>query len=159
KAIDLYYTRFTNNESNIVFTDGSIELEAVEIIDPIHIEAGIPQLNWGNDLKIYFRFKLNKEIGLPLFTFHLLDKEQRPVASFERSNKTANIVIQNGGIEFTIVHKNLQLSKGIYSINLALGKNGTREPIYRKNDIITFQVSHEEDSWAPFLLNAEFLNL
>src|SRR5690606_16318695 len=58
KAIDLYYTRFTNNESNIIFTDGSIELQAVEIIDPINIETGIPQLNWGDDLKIYFKFKL-----------------------------------------------------------------------------------------------------
>lgn len=156
KAIDLYYTRFSTNESNVVFSDGSIELEKVEIIDPNTIEAGLPQLNWGGDLKIHFKFTLNRLITVPLFTFHLLDKEQRPIASFQRGDKDSNIEIVNDTIQFTLTHRNMQLSKGIYSINLALGHGGTREPIYRKNDIISFQVIHEEDVWAPFLLNAEF---
>jgi len=158
KAIDLYYTRFANNESNVIFTDGTIELEKVEIKDPNAIEAGLPQVNWGEDLKIHFKFKLNQSIPVPLFNFHLLDKEQRPIASFQRGSKDSNIEIVDDTIEFTLTHKNMQLSKGVYSINLALGSNGTREPIYRKNDIISFQVIHEEDVWAPFLLSAEYSN-
>ncbi|MEX0996564.1 MAG: ABC transporter ATP-binding protein [Flavobacteriaceae bacterium] len=158
KGIDLYYTRFVNNESNVVFTDGTIELEEVEIMDPNAIVAGMPQVNWGEDLKIHFKFKLNQSIPVPLFNFHLLDKEQRPIASFQRGSKDSNIAIVNSTIAFTLTHKNMQLSKGIYSINLALGHNGTREPIYRKNDIISFQVIHEEDVWAPFLLNSNFSN-
>ena len=31
KAIDLYYTRFANNDSNVVFTDDSIKLETIEL--------------------------------------------------------------------------------------------------------------------------------
>src|SRR5690606_6244905 len=41
KAIDKYYTRFADNESNVIFTDGSLELEKVELSNPIGFEAGI----------------------------------------------------------------------------------------------------------------------
>ena len=51
KAIDLYYTRFMNNESNVVFTDGSIKLESIQMINP-KTDFLITSLNWGEDLKI-----------------------------------------------------------------------------------------------------------
>src|SRR5690606_10453471 len=33
KGIDLYYTRFVENESNVVFDDGSVALEKVQLLD------------------------------------------------------------------------------------------------------------------------------
>ena len=51
KAIDLYYTRFANNESNVVFDDGSIEFEKVELLDVKSYENNIPQIQWGDNLK------------------------------------------------------------------------------------------------------------
>ena len=155
KGIDLYYTRFVNNESNVVFDDGSISLEDVQLLHPTTGEP-TDKLNWGEDLKIKIKFLLKKEIGIPLFTFHLLDKEQRPIASFERIYSKTNIKIHKNIIEFTLIHKKNQLSKGVYIINLALGKEGTREPIYKVNNIINFQVIYNEDTWAPFLLNASY---
>src|SRR5690554_414241 len=47
KAIDKYYTRFADNESNVVFDDGSIELNEVKLLNPVGIDKEIPQLNWG----------------------------------------------------------------------------------------------------------------
>lgn len=158
KAIDLYYTRFANNDSNVVFTDNSIELEKIEVLSAMRTHESIPQINWGDDFKLFFKFKLNKKIGVPLFTIHILDKEQRPVASFQRNNENTNLKIEEGKIEFTLTHKNMQLSKGVYSINLALGHNGKREPIYRINGVINFQVLHKEEIWAPFMLASVFEN-
>lgn len=155
KGIDLYYTRFISNETNVVFDDGSISLEEVQLLDPTTCEP-TDKLNWGEDLKLKIKFVFKKEIGIPLFTFHLLDKEQRPVASFERNSSSANLKVKENIIEFVLVHKNLQLSKGVYVINVALGREGSREPIYKVNDIINFQIIHQEDTWAPFLLNASY---
>jgi lipopolysaccharide transport system ATP-binding protein len=158
KAIDLYYTRFANNDSNVVFTDNSIELEKIEVLSAMRTHESIPQINWGDDFKLFFKFKLNKKIDVPLFTIHILDKEQRPVASFQRNNENTNLKIEEGKIEFTLTHNNLQLSKGVYSINLALGHNGKREPIYRINGVMNFQVLHEDEIWAPFMLASVFEN-
>lgn len=155
KGIDLYYTRFVNNESNIIFDDGSIYLDKVQLLNPI-TNKPTNQLKWGEDLKLKIKFCLNKKINIPLFTFHLLDKEQRPIASFERNSSNANIKIKENSIEFTLIHKKVQLSKGVYNINVALGKNGTREPLYKINGIISFQIIHKEDTWAPFLLNTTY---
>ena len=55
--VDLYYKRFAQNESNIVFDDGSIELTESEIITVKKGNDKIPQLNWGDDLKFRFKFK------------------------------------------------------------------------------------------------------
>ena len=45
KGIDLYYARFAQNESNIVFSDGSILLEQIKILSPRN-KLGINLLNW-----------------------------------------------------------------------------------------------------------------
>lgn len=154
KAIDKYYMRFMNNESNVVYDDGSIRMEDIQLLDPI---TGEPtnQLHWGDDLKLNIKLALQDCLKSPLFTFQILDKEQRPVASFERYLLRNDFLAQDI-FEITLTHKNLQLSKGIYSISIAIGKDGTREPVYKANSVFNFQVFHEEDTWAPFLLNATY---
>src|SRR5690606_1726827 len=80
KAIDKYYTRFADNESNVIFDDGSIILEEASLINAIDTEDGMKQINWGDDLEIYFKFKLKKQIETPWFYITIFDKEQRPIA-------------------------------------------------------------------------------
>ena len=156
KAIDKYYTRFADNESNVVFTDGSLELEKVELSNPIGFEAGIPQLNWGHDFELLFQFRLLKSIELPQFSIIIFDKEQRPIAILDWSKDSANILKTENQICFKILHKKLQLSKGIYSINLLVSKGETRAPLLRLNGILSFQVTHEIEIWPPFLLDSSF---
>ncbi|MGM0932666.1 MAG: polysaccharide ABC transporter ATP-binding protein [Bacteroidota bacterium] len=156
KAIDLYYARFVNNETSIVFSDGSMELETVEIVEPDSFEGLIPQINWYNDLKLHLVFKVKKDSYIPRFIITIFDKEQRPVAVLDKNNKDTDLQIDNGYLDFMVSHFNLQLSKGLYSINITLLKENSSGPILRINDILSFQVKHPEDVWQPFLLKSNF---
>src|SRR5690606_19343134 len=115
KGIDLYYTRFVNNESNVVFDDGSISLEDVQLLDPTTSEP-TNQLHWGEDLVFKVDLRVKNYTCTPLFNFILFDKEQRPIASFQR-NYDSELIVDNGFISFKVKHKNVQLSKGVYFLN------------------------------------------
>lgn len=154
-AIDKYYSRFISNDKNTVFDDGSLELVNAELVDS-NTSKRIDEIHWNNDLKIYFNFKLKKPIETPLFTIIIFDKEQRPIAVMERNDSHSELNISEKQIEFYVTHKNVQLSKGVYSINIFVGKNETNEPLLRINDILSFQVIHQQDFWQSFLLKTEY---
>src|SRR5690606_24010816 len=158
KGIDLYYTRFVNNESNVVFDDGSISLEDVQLLDPTTGES-TSQLNWGEDLKLYFKFKFKRPFSeVPIFKIIIFDKEQRPVAILKENDKDSSIEIKNNVIEFVISHKNIQLSKGVYLINTSIHNYNNHQPILRINSILSFQMIHNKEVWQPFLLNSTYID-
>ncbi|MDN3725275.1 polysaccharide ABC transporter ATP-binding protein [Aequorivita sp. SDUM287046] len=159
KAIDKYYTRFVDNESNVVFTDGSIDLEDIELLDTFGYEKNIPQLRWGDNLKLAFKFKINSLVAIPAFHISIFDKEQRPVAIFEPNVEELISLNDSDRIEFIVEHKNLQLSKGIYSINIVVSKMANNEPLLRMNGIASFQVLHQTDTWPPFLLKSSYQSI
>ncbi|OMP31156.1 ABC transporter ATP-binding protein [Mangrovimonas sp. DI 80] len=156
KAIDLYYNKFVNIGRNLVFSDGSIELIESSFILPRELKNGIAQLNWNDDLKLYFKFRLNKPIEMPQFKIEISDKEQRAVAIFERNTLDSKLKIENNNIEFFVSHKSAQFSKGVYSMDIGAFKFKTQEPFLRINGIHSFQVVHEEEVWTPFLLNSVY---
>ncbi|MFL0352398.1 polysaccharide ABC transporter ATP-binding protein [Xanthomarina sp. GH4-25] len=158
KAIDLYYTRFTNNDTNVVFTDHQISLLEAKLDCNQNTENVIPQLHWGADLKLKFTFKLAYDIDMPLFFVSIFDKEQRPVALL-KSNKETDLKIYNNTISFAILHKKIQLSKGIYTINISVAKKSSKEPMLRINGVLSFQVLDEEEIWPPFYLESTFENI
>lgn len=161
KAIDLYYNSFVSSERNIVFDDGSIELLDAKILSQIDSVNGIFQLEWNSTLKLFFAFKQKKNMDLPVFRILFYDKEQRPVAMLEENEEMtiSNISSGTSEIQFEIIHENLQLSKGIYSISILVGKGRMRTPLLRINDILKFQVIHQNEIWPPFLLKSDFKNL
>jgi len=159
KAIDLYYTRFVTNESNVVFDDGSLMLEKAELLNAMTKEKNISQLNWGDNLKLYFKFTLKEPIETPLFRIQIYDKEQRPVAILDPNTKESNLTIKNNQLEFVVTHQSLQFSKGIYTIDIALFKaDTTNHPLLRMNGVLSFQVIHNIDHFQPFLLSATYEN-
>ncbi|GAA4290497.1 ABC transporter ATP-binding protein [Aestuariibaculum suncheonense] len=159
KGIDLYYTRFASNETNVVYDDGSVELKSVKLISNDCVVNDLPQLNWGDDLKLEFNFELKEHIiDVPVFNIILFDKEQRPVAVLENNMKTSVLKVKNRTVNFRVNHNDLQLSKGIYSINIIVLKSGGKEPMLRMNNILNFQVVHDSDIWQPFLLKTEYKN-
>jgi len=155
KAIDLYYTRFAQSESNAVFDDGSLTLEKAEIFNAIY-EKNIPQLRWGENLVLYFKLKVKVPADSLEFSIIINDKEQRSVAVLQRNDESLNLNPHNTIIEFKVTHQNLQFSKGIYSLSLGIRKKARKIPVLRINDIITFQVVHPEEIWEPFLLKSKF---
>ncbi len=94
--------------------------------------------------------------SLPIFKIIIFDKEQRPVGVFTENDTSADITFTPESIEFCAIHERLQLSKGVYSINILVSEGRIQAPILRQNDIIRFQVNHEKDIWPPFLLSAVF---
>lgn len=157
KAIDLYYTRFVDNKSNVVFDDGSAVLEHIEINDGFKGEAGISQIHWGDDFKLRLKFSLKDADQLPVFDIIIFDKEQRPVAILDSNQFSDSLSIKKNLLDFTINHKNLQLSKGIYSLNISL-KNTIGTPKLRINNALSFQVIHPKEIWQPFLLKTTYSN-
>jgi len=155
KAIDLYYTRFANNDSNVVYTDKTVELKHIEIVNALQFE-GVPQIKWGDDLNLKIEFELTREIDETLrIDVIIFDKEQRPVAVMRDFTFDYSSIVANSMLSFQMVHNNIQLSKGLYILNIVMfNKLG---PIYRENSIYEFQVIHEHQVWQPFLLGAKVI--
>ena len=150
KAIDLYYKRFVNGESNVFLDDGSIELIETKIVES-KLKKETKEITWGQDLVFYFRFKFYKKLENFLMRIIFYDKDQRPIAIIEERIEIIYLKKDEG--EFYLMHDNLQMSKGIYSVDISLFKNDN-EPIYRINNILTFQVIHKDAVWPPFLLKS-----
>ena len=160
KGIDSYYARFVNNEYNLVYTDNTIELVAVNLWEPKNIIDGVPQLKWLDDLKFYFKFALKKDIkNIPVFTVIIFDKEQRPVAYLNYNNESSGLKIIDNTIEFIVTHKNMELSKGLYTIHISASQTPTQGHYLRINGVLQFQVVDDRDIFPPFLLTTQFQNV
>lgn len=158
KAIDLYYTRFSDNDSNVVFTDNQLALvEATLENNTNEPDTLLPQINWGEDLRFRFIFKLEKTIDIPIFSISIFDKEQRPVALL-KSNQEGNLILLENRLSFKVLSKNIQLSKGVYHVNISVNDKITKEPMLRINNVLSFQVLDEEEIWPPFYLESSFEN-
>lgn len=155
-AIDKYYARFMINERNVIFDDESIELVRTKFLDLVEGDDGLQQLNWNEDLKIYFKFKIKKSIPIPWFHITIADKEQRHVAVLKHNKENSNIHLRGDILEFVVKHPNLQLSKGLYSFDVAVTAKDTLEPLLRVNGILALQVISDREVWPPFMLFTEF---
>src|SRR5690606_24039080 len=111
---------------------------------------------WGENFKLKFKFRKNVLNEPPAFYISIFDKEQRPVAILEPNVEELKPKDNSDLIEFVVEHKNIQLSKGIYSINIVVLKLATKEPLLRMNGISSFQIIHSVDIWPPFLLKATY---
>ncbi len=156
KAIDLYYGYFENNESNIIFTDNTVELINVELLEVVNYLNSLPQINWGQDFKLKLKFNLKRPIDIIMFSVSVFDSEQRPVALFTPNKEKLSIIEENNEIEFVLTHAKIQLSKGIYSLNLWVGHIKTTNPFLRINNVLQFQILNEKDVWPSFLLESTF---
>src|SRR5690606_10321658 len=105
------------------------------------------------DLELRFTIVSEKLKRVPYFAIVILDKEQRPVALIAPDSIPPEM---NGTSSFVIKHRNLQLSKGLYSISIAANKEKGKEPILRINGVLSFQILHEDEIWQPFLLKSEY---
>ena len=155
RGIDKYYGRFSNNKSDVVYSDGSFSLKEIKLFNS-NFNSNIDHIHWGEDLKVYLNFSYTEFKEVPDILIILSDKEQRPVALLEKNEGMQGIRRESSYIEFTITHENLQLSKGIYSINVALRSSVNKEPILRVNSALSFQVIHADEIWEPFLLKSVF---
>ena len=95
---------------------------------------------------------------MPMFKIVIYDKEQRPVAMLYPNKANNDITITNNILSFTVTHRSLELSKGLYSISMTVFKHKSLDTILGLNHIIQFQVTHNKDYYHPFLLSAKYIN-
>jgi len=156
KALDFYYKSFSSNETQVVYTNNTIELISAGIGKNKNDPDEVIELNWKDSLELFLKFKIKEDIEIPLFRILIYDKEQRPLGILEPNYNSSLITEKNKILEFKVVHNNLQLSKGMYSINISVFKRNSNEPILRVNEALSFQVIHEEDHYQPFLLSCGY---
>jgi lipopolysaccharide transport system ATP-binding protein len=152
KAIDLYYTRFSNSDKAVVHDEGKIELIDVKI-KAENFENGLQQLNWKDDLVITLYLKNKELINIPYVKVFIYDKEQRSAGTLFYKFEKKRIV--NDLFEIELTYENLQFSKGIYSFSIVLFEDYEKLAIYRVNSIKSFQVIHHVESWTPLLLETK----
>ncbi|MGO2103610.1 MAG: ABC transporter ATP-binding protein [Psychroflexus halocasei] len=150
KAIDLYYTRFSDNSSNVVFTDDTIKLKNIDIPNVPRVE-NLPQVNWDETLELEIEFETTLK-KLPCITVVIFDKEQRPVALIEPLEDEG--VLDSKSLKYNIKVPNIQLSKGIYNINISASDKPNSTPRLRINSVQSFQIIHDQETWPPFLLKS-----
>lgn len=156
-AIDKYYSRFSENDNNLVFTDNSIKLNKAELIEYDSAQNDVPKINWGDKLQLVFEWELLEEIEIPDFLVFINDKEQRPVALLDWSSD--ELYSNDKKVSFLVKVNDIQLSKGIYSISVLVSKGKMRAPLLRINNLLNFQVIHKENIWPSFLLKSKFESL
>ena len=103
---------------------------------------------------------MKKAIEIPLFKIVIFDQEQRPVAVLSE-NKSGSSNQDSKAIKLILKSpiKGVQLSKGVYTISIAVFKFNTIEAIFRVNQAICFQILHQDDHYQSFLLDCEFESL
>lgn len=159
KGIDMYYSSFNkgDDEFNLVFTDGTTQLKSIAIEG--ETINNVVNLRRGQTLNIDIELEQFEEVDdLEMFVI-ILDKDQRPIASFESNAKQTEFTTEKGLNRFRIGHENIQLSKGLYNFHFAIRRAGTKEPVLRVNNVTKLQVLHEEQKWEPFLLDAHYTKL
>lgn len=152
-GIDLYYNHFSTMAHNIIFTDHSLDFIGARLKNA-RIDGEKAKLNWKDNFTLELEFENNTLEVLPYITVSIYDKEQREVAILDYNQPLFQLSKESFSLE--IEHKNLQLSKGVYSINLIVYKTSKlQNPVLRINNIVTLQVSHTHQSYPPFLLYSQ----
>ncbi|RKE98001.1 ABC transporter ATP-binding protein [Ichthyenterobacterium magnum] len=155
KGIDLYYNSFlTNEDSDVVFTDNSLELISATL-ENAKSDNGIYKINWGDTINLKCTIKnvnLNKT---PFLSFAIYDKEQRSIAEIIPLKQITKEIEHNTEIEFLIEIKNINLSKGVYNITFSASETLSKNIFYKVHKAITFQVNHDLQIWNPYLIDSE----
>ena len=151
KGINKYYYKFSNTNQIILLDDSSIsDLK-------FKIESENNTINWNKDFNFSISF-INKKLSkMPYMSISIFDKENRPVALLGYNEK--NIDIKKGLINMSFLHKNIQLSRGVYTINVIVNEKFNYNAIYRVNNIVQLIIKCESESFPPFLLKTQIVTI
>ncbi|RSK40522.1 ABC transporter ATP-binding protein [Mangrovimonas spongiae] len=150
KGIDLYYTRFANNESNVVFDDGSLEF----LSHNCDLEQG--QVLRGQDIGISLCFAIKKGNFkvLPTVYMEIKDKDLRPVAGVQ-SGQESTEVKDAKYLKYYFTIKNSMFTLGAYGIDIIVKDAESNSPILRVNNFIKFSAVGDKSMWVPFELQTD----
>ncbi|WP_295200484.1 ABC transporter ATP-binding protein [uncultured Chryseobacterium sp.] len=149
KGIQLYYSKFANNDENIVFDNETLELisKETDLIQNI--------IHRNKDFTLTFKLKLKKTLSqTPVLYLEFKDKEQRPIAGLYVRNMT-NISSDTNVIVYSVKIKNPLFTLGKYIADINLYDESDSTIFLRINNIFEFIVHGKEEQWVPFELESE----
>lgn len=158
KGIDLYYNTFlTGEDSNVVFTDNSLNFIDASIEDVL-VKNNMYNIKWGDTIQLNLKLKNYSLIKMPFISLVVYDKEQRAVAEIYPVGQELKNIDKNTDISFSFLLKNIYLSKGIYHFTLNASEKPSFNIYYKIHKVITLKMEHDKQMWTPFLLDSELIN-
>lgn len=150
-GINKYYNRFENNSQSVLIDDKVIE--DFQFI----IRAENNTINWCDDFNFTISF-INKQLRkMPYFSISLFDKENKPIALMYYKEEL--IIIERQKYILNFCHKKMQLSRGVYSINVTVNKSFNNNIVYRINNVQQLFVDSEIEDLPTFLLETSLTKL
>jgi lipopolysaccharide transport system ATP-binding protein len=153
EGIDTFYANFNFISSYHPNEDVKINEILLNGLDAVNIEK-LPQVNRGEYLNFEFSLNVNpihKRLEVYLVVY---DKEQRGVAEFVHGGQK-EIINNSDELRFNLFFPNIQFSKGVYSITLALKNLDINQTLIRAQSVAFFQVLSEESIWTAFELDGK----
>ncbi|NEV93954.1 ABC transporter ATP-binding protein [Psychroflexus sp. YR1-1] len=158
-GIDLYYNKFSTNEnSQIVFSDNSIELKKAWV-DGVVPSNNIYHILWGNTIDLKFKIQNKNLSKIPYISLAIYDKEQRGIAEVLPENQDLKTIENQDEITFTFQLKNIYLSKGIYNITFTASEDFGFNVYYKTHKAISIQIEHDKQIWTPFLMDSKTIDV
>ncbi|AOZ98521.1 ABC transporter ATP-binding protein [Flavobacterium commune] len=151
KGVNMYYGKFVNNNQSILVDDKVIEDFEFKI------EAYNNTINWNDDFNFTISFVNKKLSKMPYFSISLFDKENKPIALMYYKEEFLTIDRQKYILNFC--HKKMQLSRGVYSINVTVNQSFNNNIIYRINNVQQLFVESEIEDLPTFLLETYLTKL
>lgn len=110
---------------------------------------------WGHEMKINLKLKIKNIQQTPSFYFIIKDKEQRGVASVI-SKESLNLDYKAHNLEVNITIPKIELTNGMYNVDLAIYETLFKGPLCRISNLFTFSVQKGLQTWEAFHLESEW---
>ena len=149
KGVQLYYSKFANNEENIVFDNGTLEVLSKEN------DLTENTIHRNNDFILNFKIKIKKPLDqTPVLYIEFKDKEQRPSAGLFVKDYL-NVQLEKYILNYSVKIKNPLFTLGKYIADISFYNAEDSTIFLRVNNIFEFIVSGDEEQWVPFELESE----
>jgi len=149
KGVQLYYSKFSNNDENVVFDSGVLEL----ISKQTDLTDNTIQRNV--DFTLTFTVKIKKPLlKSPAIYVEFKDKDQKPIAAVYVKDEI-DVSQENSTITYSVKVKNPLFTLGKYIIDVGFYNKQNTDTMLRINNIHEFIVSGKEEQWVPFELEAD----
>ena len=159
-GIDLYYNTFGYQDAVVFQRDNSIHHISTEVVAEHHLKT-IPVVRWMDDLVIRTTLDIKTEYRHLSISLIIFDKEQKPlgVMSNWKTENEFSLGSQTGTITLETRMRKMQLSKGLYSLDLVVSEDYSGKPILRIKGVTRFHVADDKDIWPPMRFVSEWITL
>ncbi|MHC0442745.1 ABC transporter ATP-binding protein [Flavobacterium sp. 3-210] len=151
KGVNKYYGKFVNNSESVLIDDKVIENFEFKI------EANNNTIDWGDDFLFTISFENIRLAKMPYFSISLFDKENKPVALMYYKEELKEI--DKGKFVLDFCHKKMQLSRGVYSINVTVNESFNFHNIYRVNNVQQLFVNSDIEDHPTFFLDTYLMKI